>query len=92
MMLNLDVINGEIAALEAKEPTFATMERLAWLYIVRDHIIFGRQQENPESEFVMTAEEMNAGELRALLDEILETLKVTQPKLYEAILRRIERE
>lgn len=38
-MVDLDIINGTIAEWEAKDLTFLVVERLAWLYIVRDNAV-----------------------------------------------------
>ena len=37
-MRNCEIIEQEIAELEAKQIDYGTAEKLAWLYIVRDHI------------------------------------------------------
>lgn len=37
-MINLGIIDGEIASLEEKKTSYDVIERLAWLYIVKDHI------------------------------------------------------
>ena len=57
-MINTDELDKEILMLEKKDTTYANCERLAWLYIVRDHIT-GQRQAQPtpldvsgESEFL----------------------------------------
>ena len=37
-MTNSEIIEQEIAELECKQIDYATAQKLAWLYIVRDHI------------------------------------------------------
>ena len=37
-MLNAEELEREILALEKRDTTYTTCERLAWLYIVRDHL------------------------------------------------------
>lgn len=37
-MTNCEIIEQEIAELESKQIDYGTAEKLAWLYIVRDHI------------------------------------------------------
>lgn len=37
-MINLGIIDGEIASLEEKKTSYDVIERLAWLYIVKDHL------------------------------------------------------
>lgn len=34
----LELINSEIEALLQEEPSYSVIQKLAWLYIVRDHI------------------------------------------------------
>ena len=44
-MVDLDIINGTIAEWEAKDLTFLVVERLAWLYIVRDNALMRAKEE-----------------------------------------------
>lgn len=37
-MINLGIIDGEIASLKEKQTSYDVIERLAWLYIVKDHL------------------------------------------------------
>ena len=37
-MIDLDIVNDEIMALEERETSYAVIQKLAWLYTVRDHI------------------------------------------------------
>lgn len=38
-MLDLDIILEEIEEMENRETSYATIQKLAWLYIVKDHIM-----------------------------------------------------
>lgn len=103
-MIPLDVINGEIASLETKEPTYVIMEKLAWLYIVRDHItlpIESPQEQNVvvtsgiittdgDSEFMVAIKGKSVDEVLHIVDELMQTVQVLQPKLYDAVLRKLE--
>lgn len=102
-MVDLDIINGTIAEWEAKDLTFLVVERLAWLYIVRDNALMRSKDEEvkepatlPEvaisngSEFMEACSKADIKKVWSVLDEAMETLKVIQPKLYEAIIRKLK--
>lgn len=101
-MVDLDIINGTIAEWEAKDLTFVVVERLAWLYIVRDNALMRVKDQTGEepvvmpavaissgSEFMEACSKANPAKMWPVLDELMETLKVLQPKLYEAIIERL---
>ena len=100
-MVNIDIINGEIASLEQKETTYVVVERLAWLYIVRDHLQIGTAPHDvnvsretvPEikmnSEFLDVCKGVNIEDLLNIIDEHMEVLKVVYPKEYDAIINKI---
>ena len=101
-MIDIDIINGTIAEWEAKDLTFFTVERLAWLYIVRDHLLMNKTTEDEEkvqilpsiaissgSEFMNVCSETNVSHLWEVLDELMTTLQVIQPKLYESTIRML---
>lgn len=102
-MVDLDIINGTIAEWEAKDLTFVVVERLAWLYIVRDNALMAvKDQTGKEpvqmpavtissgSEFMEVCAKANAADMWAALDELMETLKLLQPKLYQATIDKIK--
>lgn len=102
-MVDLDIINGTIAEWEAKELTFVVVERLAWLYIVRDNALMQVKETTGKEPVVMPTVAMSSGsefmeacsktdtvKVWNVLDETMETLKTIQPKLYEAILRKLK--
>ena len=101
-MISMEQISGEIAALEEEKPTHVIMEKLANLYIVRDHMIL---EPSPTAQTVVIAETfpddisgstfMNviAGkkikDVLAAMDELMSTLEVLNPKLYNSIMRKV---
>lgn len=102
-MVDLDIINGTIAEWEAKDLTFLVVERLAWLYIVRDHALMQVKNDTEEepvmmpavaissgSEFMEACSKANPAKMWAVLDDLMETIKVLQPKLYNATIDRIK--
>ena len=100
-MVDLDIINGTIAEWEAKELTFLVVERLSWLYIVRDNALM-RSKDNEEpvimpavalssgSEFMRACEKADVVKMWQTLDEMMDTLKMLQPKLYQATIDRLQ--
>lgn len=93
-MVDLDIINGTIAEWEAKDLTFVVVERLAWLYIVRDHALMQSKDAEPVimpavaissgSEFMEACEKADPVKMWQILDEMMETIKMLQPRLYQA--------
>lgn len=94
-MISIDTIEQEIYDLEARgETTYAQCERLAWLYVVRDHLISkknnGTLTPNMQgSEFLELASGVSLPELMSIINEHLETVKVLYPKTYDSLLSRI---
>ena len=97
-MINLDMINGEITELEAKTPTYATIERLAWLYIVRDHCAIGNSPERTanvifydgESDFAKIVNGRKTADIMRVLDELMSTLMAMQPRLYNMVMDMLQ--
>ena len=101
-MVDLDIINGTIAEWEAKDLTFLVVERLAWLYIVRDNALMRVKDETGEEPVIMPAVAMSSGsefmeacskadpvKMWNILDETMDAVKTLQPRLYEAVLRKL---
>lgn len=96
--MDLSMIEREIRELECSETCYRACERLAWLYICRDHLRHVPIAETvPDedhdgvtgSEFVVAASTADPEGLMRVLDEHMEALRVVQPKEYEAVLRKI---
>ena len=94
-MVSLETIEREINELEARgETTYSLCERLAWLYIVRDHIRPTRQetqttQELRGSEFLEACSGVSYPLLMRVLNEHMEALRVVQPREYESVMAKI---
>lgn len=95
-MISVDELDRAILEHEAKDTTYANCEKLAWLYIVRDHVS-GRQVRQPvplevdgESEFLRAVDGRDSVRVWALMDELMETLRVVNPRLYGAVIRKVE--
>lgn len=95
-MINPDELDKTILELETRhDTTYSTCERLAWLYIVRDHIT-GQQTAQPvpltvdsSSEFLQAVDGKDSVAVFAVMDDLMDTLKVTAPRVYESTMRRI---
>lgn len=95
-MINSDELDKEILMLEKKDTTYANCERLAWLYIVRDHIT--RQQAaqptplsiDPSSEFLQAVDGKDSVAVFFIIDDLMDTIRVTAPRAYESVLRKLK--
>lgn len=94
-MISKEEIDRTILELEEKDTTFATCERLAWLYVVRDHLsgmMLARPvllQAGAESEFLQAACGKDSEKVWAVMDDLMSTLRVVNPRAYESVMRRI---
>lgn len=94
-MIDLDEINKTILQLEERDTTYATCEKLADLYIVRDH--YGGQRlrktipaDSSRSEFLQAVIGKDGAGAWEVMDELMETLKVVNPKVYVSVMRKLE--
>lgn len=94
-MISLDEVEREIRELEARgDTTYSLCERLAWLYIVRDHIRPMREDARTTqalmgSEFLEMASGVSYPLLMRILDEHMEALRVVQPREYDVVMSKI---
>jgi len=93
-MIDLEIVEREINDIEvSKDTTYRTCERLAWLYIVRDHLrptkADPRTQAMDGSEFLEACSGVSYPALMTILDEHMQTLAVVQPRVYDALMRKI---
>lgn len=94
-MLNVDEIDRTILDLETKHDTsYATCEKLAWLYIVKDHIIQPVASRNaPQghgSEFMEVISGKDEEALFGVLNEHIEAIRILHPKEYSALIQKIK--
>ena len=94
-MINLDEINAEIAKLEDSPLSYSTVERLAWLFIVRDHITsapavsVAGEIPKGDSEFMRACSGKSVCQVMGIADELMEALMVMQPRLYNAVMDKL---
>lgn len=94
-MINPDELDKEILMLEKKDTTYSNCERLAWLYIVRDHVT-GQQTTqptplsvDPSSEFLQAVDGKDSVAVFAIMDDLMDTLRATAPRAYDSIMRKL---
>ena len=87
----IDEINGEITKLENQPASYQNIERLAWLYIVRDHLTEPVKGEMPkgESEYFCACAGKSISDVMAVMDDLMDALMVIQPRLYQAVLTKL---
>lgn len=95
-MLNIEEINKTILDLEQHDTTYAVCEKLSWLYIVRDHLT-NQQQKHPvplsvsgDSEFLQSVDGKESTAAWSIMDDLMDTLKIVNPRVYESVLRKIK--
>lgn len=95
-MLSIDEVERTIIDLEKRDTTFATCERLAWLYIVRDHMRQDIAQEKAlaaeldGSPFLAACSGAVIEEILRVMNDHMEAVRLIYPKEYEAVVKRIE--
>ena len=81
---------------ESKDTSYANCERLAWLYIVRDHLTGAEMRESGlfsptgDSEFIKSASGKDGAAVWGVLDELMDTIRATNPRLYNGVIQRID--
>lgn len=93
-MIDIDTIEMEIRDLVARgDTTYSQCERLAWLFIVRDHLLAMAEDRKTRqmhgSEFMELASGVDYFRLMEVLDEYIGTIRQLYPKSYESLMDRI---
>ena len=93
-MISIEEVNGEIARLENQPATMVTIEKLASLYVVRDHLTLSppaMEGEIPqgESELYCACAGRSISEVMGVMDELMSVLMIIQPRLYSAVLTKL---
>lgn len=96
-MVSVEDIDREILELERRETSYAVVERLCWLYVVRDHLEGAPSGERKaattgklgDTEFLVAASMVPLSDLMAVLDEHMEAIRVVCPREYESVVAKI---
>lgn len=95
-MVSVEDIDRTILELEQKDTSFAVCERLAWMYIVRDHLGGGCPQvvavvsSDSDSEFTRKAKRKPYAEVLGVFDNLMDILHSMKPTAYEAVLGQLD--
>jgi len=97
-MIDRADLEQSIAEWESVPATYQSIEKLADLYTVYNHL-FARPSEvvqtewyngvQTESEFLITAAKKDITEVMILMDELMESVQVLNPKLYAGVMQRL---
>ena len=88
----METVEREIDELESRETTYRVCERLAWLYVVKDHLAPSGEATTEDmrgSEFLEAASGVSYRALMSVLDEHVQALSLLQPKSYDALMSKI---
>lgn len=95
-MLSIEEVERTILELEKRDTTYATCERLAWLYIVHDHLAQRIVQEKARaadmdgSPFLAACSGVEISEILRIVNEHMEAVRVIYPKEYSAVIEKIK--
>lgn len=95
-MISKDELDKTILELEMRDTTFANCSKLADLYTVRDHITGQTQKQSVpletsgDSEFLQVVDGKDSVAVWNIMDDLMDTIKVTAPRAYENVMRRVK--
>lgn len=89
-MLDGREIDIEIARLEYMESSYANYSKLADLYTIRNQMS-SRPSSAPSgnSDFLRLAAEKDGDGVWDIINELMETLQVSNPRVYNSVMRKI---
>ena len=96
-MLSLDEINSEIIRLEQRDTTYANCERLAPLYIVRDHLREYTHSDpqvlklSEKDEFLKAVNGKNADAVWNIVADMMQVIRSLHPKAYAKMMQDINK-
>ena len=94
-MMSIEEVERTILELEKRDTTYATCERLAWLYIVHDHLTQrivqekARASEMEGSPFLAACSGAEISEILRVVNDHMEAVRVIYPKEYSAVIEKI---
>ena len=94
--MSIEEVERTILELEKRDTTYATCERLAWLYIVHDHLTQrivqekARAAEMEGSPFLAACSGAEIAEILRIVNEHMEALRLIYPKEYSAVIEKIK--
>ena len=95
-MLSVEEVERTILELEKRDTTYATCERLAWLYIVHDHLTQrivhekARAAEMEGSPFLAACSGADISEILRVVNDHMEAVRMIYPKEHSAAIEKIK--
>lgn len=102
-MFSKNELLDAIEELEMSPATFQNAEKLATFYTLYDHLYISKQpgsrietieevivDDYGDSEFLQTVAGKKSDEVWSIMDELLEAVKILQPKLYQATIDKLK--
>lgn len=89
-MNNEEVIANEIQELEKQPINYSNAEKLAYLYIVQDHIKHRGIEYDSGSDLSSAIRGKAVTDVLSVIDELMRALSVLSPKLYNATIERLK--
>lgn len=84
--MNIAEINNEIANLENSDTNWTNIQKLSWLYTVREHM---RIKTDNNCEFGIACQGIDTKRLVDILSEHMSVIKILHPKEYNEVIKRI---
>lgn len=104
-MLTKSELLKAIDELEDASPTFQNCQKMATFYTLLNAIYRSNEpsqqiesvreeviSEHGDSDFLRLVEGMDSREAWSIMDELMETIRVLQPRLYDSVMRRLRGE
>lgn len=95
-MLSRRELDAAIAECENASTSYQNCQKLATLYTVYDHLYTQKNTSEEtiigdygDSEFLMSVRSKRAEDIWIIIDELMDALKVTNPRLYDGVMRKI---
>lgn len=97
-MITLQEVEEALAELEDAPGTFDTAIKLATFLQLREHLTYGENNTvqralvdnvSVDSDFMRAAVKGDPRTVWKVLDELMETVRITTPRVYEAVMRKL---
>lgn len=101
-MITIRELDGAIRECENAPTSYQNCEKLATFYTIRDHIVEEPHEvehsydppqgieDYGDSDFLQAIKGRNTAEIMAVMDELMETILITNPRLYQGVMRKIK--
>lgn len=100
-MITKRELDGAIRECENAPTSYQNCEKLATFYTILDHIQTEPQvieqshdshgiEDYGDSDFLQAIVGRETAEIMAIMDELMETILITNPRLYQGVMRKIK--